>query len=121
MGWGGERLGSGIPPFFKNDDWACAAFLLFHFGCLAVPGFGTDSFLARPRRMAFLVGFVVKGMVMVTYCGSVLQHVRDLPGFATLMSLDRHKWPRYLLCYGWLLGLSGTSDSDPWLFLLLVI
>ena len=33
--------------------------------------FGTDSFLARPRKKMFLVGFVVKGMVMVTYSGSV--------------------------------------------------
>ena len=53
-------------------------------------GFGTDSFLARPRRKTFLVGFVVKGMVMVTYSGSVLfpslQRVRDLPEFATLVS-----------------------------------
>ena len=35
-------------------------------------GFGTDSFLARPRRKTFLVDFVVKGMVMATYSGSVL-------------------------------------------------
>ena len=34
--------------------------------------FGTDSFLARPRRKTFLVDFVAKGMVMVTCSGSVL-------------------------------------------------
>ena len=58
-------------------------------------GFGTDSFLARPRRKTFLVDFVAKGMVMVTCFGSVLfpslQHVRDLPEFASLVSLDRSK------------------------------
>ena len=32
------------------------------------------------------------------------------------MSLDRRKWPPCLLWHGWLLGLSGISDSDsdPW-------
>ena len=34
--------------------------------------FETDSFLARPRRKTFLVGFVVKGMAIVTCFGSVL-------------------------------------------------
>ena len=29
--------------------------------------FGTDSFLVRPRRMMFLVSFVVRGMVMGIY------------------------------------------------------
>ena len=45
-----------------------------------------------------------------------LQHVRELPEFATLVSLDRSKWPRCLLWHGWLLGLCGISDSDPWAF-----
>ena len=43
-----------------------------------------------------------------------LQHVRELPEFAYLMSLDRSKWPRCLLWHGWLSGLSGSSDRDPW-------
>ena len=30
------------------------------------------------------------------------------------MSLDRSNWPRCLLWHGWLLGLSGISDKDPW-------
>ena len=34
--------------------------------------FGTDSFLARPRRKMFLVVFVIREMVMVTCSGSVL-------------------------------------------------
>ena len=88
--------------------------------------FGTDSFLARPRRKTFLVDFVERGMVMVTCFGSVLfsllsptttpplPHVRDLPEFAYLMSLDRSNWPRCLLWHGWLPGLNGISNKDPW-------
>ena len=45
-----------------------------------------------------------------------LQHVRELPEFAKLMSLDRSNWPRCLLWHGWLPGLSGISDKDPWAF-----
>ena len=45
---------------------------------------------------------------------SLLQHVRELPEFAYLMSLDRSKWPRSLLCHGWLPGLCGIRESDPW-------
>ena len=44
---------------------------------------------------------------------SSLQHVRDLPEFASLMSLDRSKWPRSLLWHGWLSGLNGISAEDP--------
>ena len=55
---------------------------------------------------------------MVTCSGSVLspslQHVRDLPQFSYLMSLDRSKWPRCLLWPGWLPGLNGISSKDPW-------
>ena len=80
--------------------------------------FGTDSFLARPRRKTFPVVFVVRGTVMVTFLESVLstslQHVRDLPEFAPLMSKIRSKWPRCLLWHGWLPGLSGITDDDPW-------
>ena len=43
-----------------------------------------------------------------------LQHVRDLPEFSTLMSLNRSNWPRCLLWHGWLPGLSGLGDKDPW-------
>ena len=53
---------------------------------------------------------------MVTCSGSVLsplQHIRDLPEFAHLMSLDRSKWPRCLLWHGWLSGLNGISNKDP--------
>ena len=80
--------------------------------------FGTDSFLARPSRKTFLVVFVAEGMVMATYSGSVLfpplQHVGDLPEFASLLSLDRSNWPRCFLWHGWLPGRSGISDKDPW-------
>ena len=55
---------------------------------------------------------------MVTCFGSVLssslQHVRDLPEFAYLLSIDRSSWPRCLLWHGWLPGLHGVSDQDPW-------
>ena len=44
----------------------------------------------------------------------LLQHVRELPKFATLMSLDRSNWPRCLLWHGWLPGLSDISEKDPW-------
>ena len=44
----------------------------------------------------------------------LLKHVRDLPEFATLMSLNRSKWPLCLLWHGWLPGLSGVSDKNPW-------
>ena len=43
-----------------------------------------------------------------------LQHVLELPEFAYLMSLDRSNWPRCLLWHGWLPGLNGISDNDPW-------
>ena len=43
-----------------------------------------------------------------------LQHVRELPEFAFLMSLDRSKWPRCLLWHGWLPGLNGMMNDKPW-------
>ena len=45
---------------------------------------------------------------------SPLQHVRDLPEFAFLRSLDRSKWPRCLLWHGWLPGLNGLVSDKPW-------
>ena len=50
-----------------------------------------------------------------------LKHVRDLPEFAYLMSLDRSKWPRSLLWHGWLPGLNGISATTPWAVSFLVI
>ena len=56
---------------------------------------GTDSFLVKPGRKMFLVFFVGRKMVMDIHFGCVLfpplQHVRELPEFAFLMSLDRSK------------------------------
>ena len=49
-----------------------------------------------------------------------LQHVRELPEFAYLMSLDRSKWPRCLLWHGWLPGLNGINSKDPGLLLLVI-
>ena len=45
---------------------------------------------------------------------SPLQHVRELPEFAFLMSLDRSGWPRCLLWHGWLPGLNGLPGGRPW-------
>ena len=78
----------------------------------------------------FLVGKAKKEDVPCRFCGkrdgdghlfweclfplSFLQHVRDLPEIASLMSLDRSKWPRCLLWHGWLPGLGGIGQRDPW-------
>ena len=43
-----------------------------------------------------------------------LVHVRELLEFASIMSLDRSKWPHCLLWHGWLAGLGGAGDRDPW-------
>ena len=65
----------------------------------------------------FLVGFVVEGwrrtLILGVYFLS-LQHVRELPEFVTLLSLDRSKWPRCLLWHGWLPGLGGAGEDNPW-------
>ena len=53
-------------------------------------------------------------LILGVYFPPSLQHVRDLPEFATLMSLDRSNWPRRLLWHGWLPGLCDISDNDPW-------
>ena len=70
----------------------------------------------------FLASSVAKGWGRALIFGSALspslQHVRELPEFASLMSLDRSKWPRCLLWHGWLPGLCDISDGDPWLPLL---
>ena len=50
----------------------------------------------------------------VLFPPALLQHVRELPEFTHLMSLDRSKWPRCLLWHGWLPGLSGIGPRDPW-------
>ena len=43
-----------------------------------------------------------------------LQHVRELPELAYLMSVNRSNWPRCLLWHGWLPGLIGIRHRDPW-------
>ena len=75
----------------------------------------------------FLLGKARKEDVPCRFCGkkdgdghlfweffSPLQHVRDLPEFSVLMSLDRSKWPRCLLWHGWLPGLNGMLNDKPW-------
>ena len=76
----------------------------------------------------FLLGKARKEDVPCRFCGKKdgdghlfwecsfppLQHVRELPEFAFLMSLDRSKWPRCLLWHGWLPGLNGMMNDKPW-------
>ena len=76
----------------------------------------------------FLLGKAKKEDVPCRFCGKrdgdghlfwecsfpPLQHVRDLPEFSFLMSLDRSKWPRCLLWHGWLPGLNGMPGGKPW-------
>ena len=76
----------------------------------------------------FLLGKAKKEDVPCRFCGkkdgdghlfwectfSPLQHVRELPEFAFLMSLDRSRWPRCLLWHGWLPGLNGLLGNKPW-------
>ena len=76
----------------------------------------------------FLLGEAKKEDVPCRFCGKrdgnghllwecsflPLQHVRELPEFAFLMSLDRSNWPRCLLWHGWLPGLEGIGQRDPW-------
>ena len=80
--------------------------------------FGTDSFLARPRRKMFPANSVAKkdgdGHLFWECTFHPPEHVRDLPEFATLMSLNRSNWPRCLLWHGWLPGLGCSGDRAPW-------
>ena len=79
---------------------------------------GTDSFLARPERKMYHVGFVGEGMEMVIFFGSVPSTLfcmfRELPEFVSLMSMDRSEWPRCMLWHGWLPGVSSTGGRNPW-------
>ena len=75
----------------------------------------------------FLLGKAKKEDVSCRFCGKregdghlfwecsflPLQHVRELPEFASLMSLDRSNWPRCLLWHGWLPGLSSLVLRTP--------
>ena len=80
--------------------------------------FGTDSFLARPRRKMFHVDFVGRGMVMDICFGNVLFS----PFSMCATSLNFH-----FLCLwigvsgqdaysgtGWLPGLNGMLGNKPW-------
>ena len=76
----------------------------------------------------FLLGKAKKEDVPCRFCGKrdgdghlfwecsflALQHVRELPEFAFLMSLDRSNWPRCLLWHGWLPGRKGIGLREPW-------
>ena len=64
--------------------------------------FFLDGFVTR----SFLVGFVVRRMVMVTCFGSVpyppLVEIRENPEFHDLLRMDKGHWPGCLLWHGWL-------------------
>ena len=76
----------------------------------------------------FLLGKAKKEDIPCRFCGKrdgdghlfwectfpPLQHVRDLPEFAYLLSLDCSNWPHCSLWHGWLPGLNGISDKDSW-------
>ena len=77
----------------------------------------------------FLLGRAKKDDVPCRFCGGrdgdghfffwectfpPLQHVRDLPEFATLMRRDRSRWPRCLPWHGWLPGLGHEGQRDCW-------
>ena len=76
----------------------------------------------------FLLGQAKKDDVPCQFCGKKdgdghlfwectfppLLHVRELLEFASLMSLDRSRWPRCLLWHGWLLGLSSGDERSSW-------
>ena len=86
------------------------------------------AILCRGVWNGFLLGQAKKEDVPCRFCGKrdgdghlflecaflSLQHVRDLPEFAYLMSLDRSNWPRCLFWHGWLPGCNGISDTDHW-------
>ena len=79
----------------------------------------------------FLLGKAKKDDVPCRFCGKrsgdgrwsfvfgsasfpPLLRVTELPELATLVALDRSNPPRCLLWHGWLPGLSGAGESDPW-------
>ena len=69
----------------------------------------------------FPVASVERRMVTVTCFGNVLSSpYSPFSMFGIFLSslilcpLDRSNWPRCLLWHGWLPGLSGVSDKDPW-------
>ena len=70
--------------------------------------YGTDSLLGKARKEDVPCRFCGKrdgdGHLFWECSFLPLQHVRDLPEFSFLMSLDRSKWPRCLLWHGWLPG-----------------
>ena len=82
--------------------------------------FGMASCLARLRKKTFLVGFVVRLIMMAIFFWDCtfppFVELRSQPEFLPLMSKDRTHWPRCLLWHGWLPGLSSRTLGTPWLF-----
>ena len=76
--------------------------------------FGTDSFLARPRKKMFLADCGEKEEWRWAFILGV--HLSPLLplSFSTLVAFDRSNWPRCLLWHGWLPGLVVAGERDPW-------
>ena len=98
---------------------------------MSSPGGWSGLITAKVVWNGFLLGKARKEDVPCRFCGKrdgdghlfgecsflpppPLQHVRDLPEFSFLLSLDRSKWPRCLLWHGWLPGLNGLVSNKPW-------
>ena len=70
------------------------------------------SFLVRPRRKRFRVGFAVVEMEMDILFWESMLHVGELPEFVSLMARDRSRWPHCLLWHGWLPGLGVPGERN---------
>ena len=78
-------------------------------------GFGTDSFLVKPRKKTFLVVFVGKGMVMVTCFGPFPSSMLGIfLNLLILCPLIAASGVGVLLWHGWLPGLNGINSEHPW-------
>ena len=86
--------------------------------------YGTESFLAVPRRKMFLAGSVVVRMEMGICSGNVLftiQNIRDHPEFLTLINMDRSKWPRAAALVRMIPGLLLWGNWLTWLWRVLSV
>ena len=74
--------------------------------------------LGKARKEDVPCRFCGKRMVMVICFGNVLftpfSMFANFLNLLFLCPLDRSKWPRCLLWHGWLPGLKGIGQRDPW-------
>ena len=123
-----------IQHFFSSvlDAWRYSVFVKLServFGVFSLLIFmDLYNFLSLPRVWnGFLLGQAKKDDVPCQSCGKKdgdghlfwectfppLLHVRELPEFASLISMDS-RWPRCLLWHGWLSGLSCDDERSSW-------